>query len=425
MIRDVSDLLNGLMQEERSKLDDYSLRHAPTIGKMYEGLASDILSRAIPESLGLQLVHGIIYNEGLMSGEIDCMLVKGVGEKIPFTDSFKWHIKDVVAVIEVKKSLYSNDLKDAFGHLRDVAHNFGSYVRSGQNDTLIDLRPVRRAFSMITGVAGPEHSEVESLCIEKQMIYHTLVMEHLSPIRIVLGYHGFKTESSFREALISFINENQMTEGFGIGSFPQLIVCGKHSLIKMNGYPYCGPLKLGFWGFYTSSNTNPVLLMLELIWTRLSYDVFVDDLWGDDLKVESFSPFLAGKIARAGDRLGWEYRYTPIEQKHLTNRSLETDWSPTVLSISQFNVFQILCSEQSVALKDIRLKKFVKQSGSEFDEFITSLIRTGLIAKSGDELCLTTDQCQCAILPNSDLVVAENNSGRLTRWIEKTFPRKN
>lgn len=425
MIRDVADLLNGLMQEERSKLDDYSLRHGPTIGKMYEGLASDILSRAIPESLGLQLVHGIIYSEGLMSGEIDCMLVKGVGEQIPYTDSFKWHIKDVVAVIEVKKSLYSNDLKDAFGHLRNVAHNFVSYVRSGQSHAPIDLKPVRRAFSMITGIAAPEHSDVESLCFEEQKIYQTLVMEHLSPIKIVLGYHGFKTESSLREALFSFIKENQMTEGFGIGSFPQLIVCGKHSLIKMNGYPYCGPLESGFWGFYTSSNTNPVLLMLELIWTRLSYDVFVDELWGDDLKIETFTPFLAGKIVKAGDKLGWEYKYTPIEQKYLANRSLESDWSPTVITTSQLHVFQRLCSEQSTNLKDIEFRELVKQSGVEFDEFITSLIRTGFIAISGDELFLTTEQCQCAILPNGDLVVAENNSGRLTRWIEKSFPRKN
>ena len=89
MIHDVSDLLKGIMLEERAKLDAYSLKHGPTIGKMYEGLTSDILGRAIPESLGLQLQHGIIHDgQGTMSVEIDCMLVKGIGEKIPYTDSY-------------------------------------------------------------------------------------------------------------------------------------------------------------------------------------------------------------------------------------------------------------------------------------------------------------------------------------------------
>ena len=59
------------MLEERLKLDEYSLKHGPTIGKMYEGLASNILGRAIPESLGLQLQHGIIHDgTGRMTGGI-------------------------------------------------------------------------------------------------------------------------------------------------------------------------------------------------------------------------------------------------------------------------------------------------------------------------------------------------------------------
>ncbi len=254
------------MLEERLKLDEYSLKHGPTIGKMYEGLASDILGRAIPESLGLQLQHGIIHDgTGRMTGEIDCMLVKSSGEKIPYTDSYKWHVKDVIAVIEVKKTLYSADLKDSFEHLRGVADNYGAYVQSDDENAKFNIGPARKAFSEATGIVPPEHSKVEALGIYMEMLYHTFVMEHLSPIRIVLGYHGFKKESSLREALVSFIEENQMTHGFGVGSFPQLIVCGNYSLIKMNGYPYSAPMDSEFWNFFASSNANPILLILEFI----------------------------------------------------------------------------------------------------------------------------------------------------------------
>jgi hypothetical protein len=420
MIHDISDLLKGIMQEERSKLDQYSLKHGPTIGKMYEGLTSDILGRAIPESLGLQLQHGIIHDgKGAMSGEIDCMLVKGNGEEIPYTDSYKWHVKDVIAVIEVKKTLYSADLRDAFEHLRGITYNYGSYVQSGDGSETFDISPAKKAFSEATGLIPPEHSKVESLGIEVETLYHTFVMEHLSPIRIILGYHGFKKESSLREALFSFLKENQMTRGFGVGSFPQLIVCGNYSLIKMNGYPYSAPMDSEFWDFYASSAANPVLLILELIWTRLSYQINVENLWGEDLNIENFSKFLSAKIKTAGDLTGWEYQYTQISEGRLKELNAEDDWAPTIVSSIQFVIFNRLCNEEEVSIDDKSLREYVEKEGENFDSFIQALKNTGLIALKGNKLQLTTYECQCVILPDGRFAVAENNSGRLTRWVKK------
>jgi hypothetical protein len=419
MIRDVSDLLEGIMLEERAKLDAYSLKHGPTIGKMYEGLTSDVLGRAIPESLGLQLQHGIIHDgEGLMSGEIDCMLVKGSGEKIPYTDSYKWHVKDVITVIEVKKTLYSADLKDSFEHLRGVVDNYGSYVQAGHASETFNINPARKAFSETTGLIPPDHSRVDLLGIEMEMLYHTFVMEHLSPIRIVLGHHGFKKESSLREALATFIEDNKMTAGFGVGSFPQLIVCGKFSLIKMNGYPYSAPMDSEYWNFYASSNANPVLLVLELIWTRLSYQISVENLWGEDLHIENFAQFLSGRIKKVGELTGWEYKYTPISEVVLNERDSVEEWSPTFVSSTQFAIFNSLCNGEEVSLDDKYLKKDVTKEGEDFDSFIESLIKTGLIALREERLQLTTYECLCMILPDGRFAVAENNSGRFTRWVK-------
>ena len=33
---------------------------------------------------------------------------------------YQWHVKDVIAVFEVKKNLFGGDLSDAYLHLRDV-----------------------------------------------------------------------------------------------------------------------------------------------------------------------------------------------------------------------------------------------------------------------------------------------------------------
>lgn len=424
MIRDISELLKGIMKEEKAKLDAYSLKHGPTIGKMYEGLTSNILDRAIPESLGLQWRHGIIHDgKGEMSGEIDCMLVRGSGEQIPFTDSYKWHVKDVIAVIEVKKTLYSVDLRDSFEHLRGIMDSYGSYVRSGTGSETFDITPARKAFSETTGLIPPPDSEICSIGIENEILYHTFVLEQLSPIRIVLGYHGFKKESSLREALVRFIDENKMTHGFGVGSFPQLIVCGEYSLIKMNGYPYSAPMDSEFWNFYGSSKANPVLLILELIWTRLSREISVENLWGEDLHVENFAPFLSGRIKQVGEQIGWEYKHTPVREAALKERNAAVDWSPTFVSSTQFVVFNRLCNGEAESVNDRLLRDYITKEGEDFDEFIKSLVNTGLVALSEDKLQLTTHECMCAILPDGGFAVAENNNGRFSRWISKQIER--
>jgi len=427
MIKNVSSLLKALIDQERKKLDEYSLSHGPTIGKMYEGLTSNILDRAIPESLGLHIKCGVIHDgAGNMTGEIDCMLVKGEGEEIPFTNSYKWHIKDVIAVFEVKKSLYSNDLRDAsFEHLREVLENYSRYVESGQGEETFDISSTRRVFAETTGIIPPKHKAVDKLPIEKEMIYYTLVMEQLSPVRIILGYHGFRKESALREALAKFLQENLEQRGFGVGSFPQLIICSKYSLVKMNGQPYTSPMDGDYWNFYASSRTNPVRLILEFIWTRLSRDYGLGGLWGEDLDLQNFSIFLSGKIKQVQDKIGWDYNYTPLKDEILRSEPSEMPWEPCYLNNTQFVIINRLCAGEIKRIDDPSLLKYLNDNGEYIGPFVKSLQKTGLVALNDKQLKLTTDQCQCVILPNGKFAAAENNTGRLTRWIEKYMIQRN
>jgi hypothetical protein len=418
MIRDVADILNGFMVEERKKLDQYHLNHPPTIGKMYEGLTANILKKSIPSRLQLQIRSGFIHSgTDDLSDEIDCMLVCGAGEMVPFTESYKWHVKDVIAVLEVKKTLYSNDLTDAFCHLRGVLDNYGRYVQAGKGDKKFNVSTALKAFSETTGLMVSSRDQVSKLPFEKQIIYHTLITEHLSPIRIVLGFHGFKTEASFRSAVLKFLNKNLLVKGFGVGSFPQLIISGKYSLVKMNGQPYSAPMHSEFWDFYGSSRSNPVLLILELIWTRLSNEYDLQGLWGDDLQLENFAPFLAGRIQQLGDRFGWEYRFTKIAPAALAKLESEEAWEPLFVTKAQFCVFNVLCVEEKISIEDAEFIQFLQKENESSDKFIEELTSTGLVALEGKDLYLTTEFCQCGVLPNGQYFVAENNSGRLTRWV--------
>jgi hypothetical protein len=100
-ISTVADLLEAFRKKELQLLDRQNIPHAPTIGRMYEGLTREILEMTFPEGLDLKVESGFITNDrGDLSKQIDCMLVEGEGERIPHTDNYRYHIKNVVAVVQ-------------------------------------------------------------------------------------------------------------------------------------------------------------------------------------------------------------------------------------------------------------------------------------------------------------------------------------
>src|SRR5579885_2369504 len=187
---------------------------------MYEGLSKDLLGRAIPPQLGLRVVSGFV-SDGLhgRSGQIDCMLVRNDGDPIPYTDQFVWHIKDVIAVFEIKKTLLGEELADAIAHLGVVRELESSYFRTflGDNETPMDADTVEsgyRAFAETTGVIGT-YDNVHTLPTGLQSIFHTVLLEPFKTVRVILGYDGFKTESGFRRSLVSELDKRLGTKGYG------------------------------------------------------------------------------------------------------------------------------------------------------------------------------------------------------------------
>lgn len=421
MIKNISDILQKFMSEETEKLKSFNIKHAPTIGKMYEGLTANILEKTFPSSLKLQVIGGMIHDGyGKISGEIDCMLVKGEGEQIPYTNSYKWHAKDVIAIFEVKKNLYADNLQDSFEHLRDAIKVYHSYIENtNSSHAFMNVEPAKRAFKEISGRAPVFTPHEGDLPLES--IYHTLVMEQVSPIRIVVGYNSYKSEYKMREALNEYLFGKQMTRGFGIGSFPQLMICGDYSLVKLNGQPYSSIMQDDYWDFYASSNENPLLLLLELIWTKLTNEFDVSFPWGEDLNDENLARLLAGKIKHQGDVVGWDYKYIDVPDHFLQNRAPRKLWEPLFVDADQFAVFKVLCKKGSINIKEDDFIDFLLESNLDRDEFIESLMKTGLLVLHLNELTLSTYECRCAILPDGRYAVAEDDSGRFTRWINVNF----
>ncbi len=421
MIKTIAEMLLAFMDEESKKLDEYELKHAPTIGDMYEGLSAQIINKTVPEQLGLQVSNGFVHDGlGNLSGQIDCMLVRGEGEPIPYTNSFKWHVKDIIAVFEVKKNLYSQELVDSFCHLRKVAESFSSWVLDGPPENGFDISSALRVFSKVTGIYAPEFKDKESLPPPLQLIYHTLIIEQLSPIRIVLGYGGYKSEKTLREGLVTFLEKQGAGQGFGVPSFPHLITCNGISLAKLNGQPFFRPMVGDYWDFYGSTTSNPLVLILELIWTKISRELNVNMPWGDDLEVELMNKFMSAQPIIKGGSGGWMLNYTEMSNKTLNENPKTADWEPIEISLQEFIVFNLLCKENCVDIDSPLFLDIVKDSKLDKTDFIKKITSTTYAALDGNNLSLTTDKCVCAILPNGKFVIAENEDGKLFKYIDKT-----
>lgn len=407
------------MKEERRRLDDYDLKHCPTIGNMYEGLSSKVLEGTIPPGLDLKVVEGfIVDHKGALSPQIDCMLVSGKGEEIPYSTSFKWPIRNVLAVIEVKKNLYGSDISDSFHHLRTVSDFYVDWIYSDDSRDKIDINPALRAFSQITGIHAPPFSERENLSHEMQVIYHTIVMEQIRPLTIVLGYNGYKSESSLREGFCKFLESKSKGERYGVPLFPHLITCNNTSLVKTVGQPWAIPMTSEHWDFFASSSTNPVLLLLELIWTKISNTFKVRMPWGDDLEVEVLNRLMEATVFSEGKLTGWLYTYTSMTEEQ-TPKDTSLKWEPLKVTMKQFHYFNLLCNEIEI---DVESKSFIEDvthDGQSVEDFVRSMTQTGFVAINGTQLVLTTVELNCAILPNGDFVVAENNSGRFMNYVHK------
>jgi hypothetical protein len=419
MIHTVADFLGQLKDVEVARLDEIDIQHGPTIGDMYEGLSADLLRRAVPELLGLQIVEGFVTDgQGARSGQIDCMLVRGEGERVPYTDAFVWPVKDVIAVFEIKKTLYYNDLVDAFAKLRTVKDLDRTYKGSlaGASGT-VDISSARRAFAETTRVVAPAYERLDSLSLNHQLIFHTLVSEQLSPVGIVIGYHGYASEHAFRESLLTHLREQLYTQGYGPGSFPQLMISGQFSLGKANGQPYSARMHGEWWPFYFSTRVNPILLLLEYVWTRLDLEFGIGGLWGNDLALEKMNPYLLARGVEEDGRLGWRQEWVDLDENKLAASDELEPWNPEFLTAEEFVIISRLCEGHRVFFDDAELLGYLAEEGVDSEGIKERLLDTGLVAMAGNEMELITDRCQPAILPDGRFAAGEDNTGRMSRWL--------
>lgn len=421
-ISTIAGLINEFVSAEKEILNQQDIKHPPTIGAMYEGLTADILDKSIFNGLNLKVVK----NSFILgcNTEFDVLLVEGDGETIPYTNSYKYKPEQVIAVIQVKKNLYSKDIEDGYDNLKFLIDYFGD-----KDPEEFVGRLVRDSFRQIcrkdiTSIQSDNLSENE------EFIYQTLAVEAILPVRIIWGYNGFSSEHSFRNSFYNYLSGKKTTDfdnkiiGFGPHNFPNQIICGQYSMFKNNAMPFIAPVqKDNWWSFYASSSYNPAYFFLELIWSRLSYkfEQIPAEIFGEDLSMEPANRFLDCRIQTLNGQKGWEYNSILISDQNLKANSKVLEWQPAEIDQTQFAIINVLGRNGEIDLDSDRdLENFVIEGGySSLADFLEKLNETGLVYISNQKLKLLTDQCECVMLPNGKTVAGENKSGRLTNWVMK------
>ena len=415
LISNIHDMLESIRLQGIKDIHSATApQHPGMIGDMYEGLTKELMDKAVFRGLDLHIGAGKIKNmsNGKMSRQIDCMIYQGESETLPFTSHKIVDIRKVIAVIEVKKNLYLAELNSAYQNLLSVTEIF--------DPDDLEIETLRISFESVTGLAFPRDKyELSKLPYEQQMIYHLLVVELCLPIRVIWGYEGFKSEESLRDAFDKMLRANQGEKGYGITSFPSLIISEKNSIIKMQGMPYAMHAEnASDWIFYASYDSKPIWLFLEMLWSRLTFQFHVPGIgMFDELHNENLRPFLAGRALANG------MEYTLISLEKLKVRAPYNLWQPVFISNHEFVIFNELCSEGFVKI-DESLAEYLSKNDDTIDNFIAKFVNERIIVVHNGSIELSTSNLICVILPDGRFAVGENVNNRFVDWIWQTYPHR-
>lgn len=423
MIKNVAALLAAFQQKEIEAIERSGITHAPTIGAQYEGVTGSVLELMIPFELELQVVSGFVEGiDGTLSGQIDAMLVRGSGTPIPGVQGqYKWPIKDVLAVLEVKKTLFGRDLADAHDQLQSVMALFWKYAETIRPSDEIDITAPRYVYSQILGEPAPVGKQFNDLPFDKTALYRMLLDDHVAPVRIVLGYGGFRTEQSLRKGFLDFLAQNSKMPGFAGSSLPSLIVCGQNSIVKANGQPYYVQPWEGRYLCYASSSHSPILWILNLILTRIFHLYSAPDWYSRDLSIDRFTPLLWGKATDMGNFQGWEYWEHPVSARVLKQIPVLTkeEWQPVQISEGQA-VLLGLIGNDGITKNDVLAEmSTINLTHEQTLALIDDLISKRLLGWNRDTLVFLTRRCTTAFTPKDGIVAHDMEDERFVEWMSR------
>ena len=418
MIRKASELLGKFIEVEKKKLDGFDMPHMPTLGTAYEEITKQGIYQdfAIPKSLDLRVISGFISIGGEMLAEqIDCMLVHGDGEKYGLTQQYIYDINSVLCIFEVKKNLRKADYVDAMQHLAKIRRKFADDFeeRLINEKYRPDISNARRRFSQLTGKVGPEeYLDIHQLSKADGILFYALVQESLSPITIIHGYGGYRTENGLRGAFLDILEEAwDSGSGWGIPSIPTLVTANNFCLVKGSGIPFLVVQNKNEWVSVFSTRHNSAKLILELIWSKIGEYFNAKMPWDDGLHMDSVKPLLIAEAREIDGAAGWAYRTQEFKEKYMV-RGDDNLWSPSEIGKAEISAINIMAMQGGyLPLDDGMGEYLIKNYGVTTEQVADALILTRQFMRDGGHIR--------PIHPHTYVITNDDDTGFVASEIER------
>lgn len=399
-------------------VDGFDMLHMPTLGSAYEEITKQGIYQdfAIPKGLDLRVVSGFISIGGEMLAEqIDCMLVHGQGERYGLTQQYKYDINNVLCIFEVKKNLRKADYVDALHHLAKIRRKFADnfeerLINEGYKP---DITNARRRFSQLTGKVAPEeYLDIHHLSKADGILFYALVQESLSPITIIHGYEGYKTESGLRSAFLDILEEAWKNgAGWGIPSIPTIVTSNNFCLIKGSGIPFLVVQNKNEWVSVFSTRHNSAKLILELIWSKIGEYFNAKMPWNDGLHMDSVQPLLIAEAREVDEAAGWAYRTVEFNEKHMV-RGDDNLWSPSRLGKAELSAINIMAAQGGYLPLDNGMNEYLtKNHDLTVAQVSDALILTRQFMRDGEFIR--------PIYPRTYVITNDDETGFVASEIER------
>jgi len=387
MISDIASLLREFMENEALNIAEEGITHGPTIGDMYEGLARETLSRAIPEGLDLRIVKGFIEGvDGSLSTQIDCMIVTGEGRQLPYTDSYVWGIGDVLAVIEIKKKLFGRELKETIAKQDAIREMYNSYWSTPAPGGKVNLPRMLKTFSQGTGIYVRNYADGETLPDDlSKFLFHYLICELVQPLQIIFGFEGYSDEKALREGIAHLTEESaKQPPIYSPFRLPAFVVCGQNSVLKLNGFPYVSTIRGGWWQVLASNSENPLRILIELIWAKLENRFFTAFPEDNNLQLERMALLAQIQVIPQGsDKFTWIYEFLDASPTQLESLSPPL-WSPHELNMHELVMAQTAYNAGFIDIRDQAAIAYFTKDGGDPKAVLQRLVDLRLLSLDGE-----------------------------------------
>ncbi len=399
-IKSMSDLLDEVLKRNITTAEEYhqtnGTKHPVLLGDIYEGITADILKKTLFENLNLKVVTGQIrLHNGELSNQVDCMIVKNIGREMPFTGKFECDIDDVLAIIEVKKTLYKDELEDSLLKMQKITEGFDIE----KTTAMIYEEDLYRGYEMLTGNYLDDITLYTGKNVAKNnyksVLINTLIQDYALPLRIIFGYKGYSNEKTLREGYINIIENNSKIKS-GPLMLPNLIICNRSSLIKTNGIPYGSRLEEKSEDRFTGMASyidDPILILLEILWTKLC-NVFRDELdssiFGYELNYENIIPLLLYKFEEYKGNYGFIGEILNLKRINRKTLRYKDDGIGERIKISEVAqiVFLRLTSDGEISMLDKDFRQYCDKNEINLIDLKKELIGTGYVKIKRDKILL-------------------------------------